>query len=204
MIWESYPWKKRLLRLTERLSKRTNQKRWLESTSESVEADIFMAAYIVRKLIEANKISTSNMSGKLNLIAYPALNKNVTKMNRLEINELYDFSRPKPIFKGVQFILNQIIHSYVFALCFDEAHKLDAIFVSSEYERHKYLYFIEIGDLITYFKRVGNDYPNVSAAIFNEKKRDYEFRQEMKFNIRPQDIVSFWQKISKQEEDKAD
>lgn len=62
MINESYHWKIELLKISSSLKKRLSQKRWTIKSSFLFEKEIFVSLYIVRKLIEAEKISTDNKS----------------------------------------------------------------------------------------------------------------------------------------------
>ena len=57
MIDDSVPWKNELLRIAGRLERRRSQKRWTGKTSFLIERDIMVAAFAIRKLIEAHKLS---------------------------------------------------------------------------------------------------------------------------------------------------
>jgi len=58
MIIESRYWKKELLKIADKLSKRLiYRKRWSEAQFGTFEKEIMIGFYIVRKLIEAKKIS---------------------------------------------------------------------------------------------------------------------------------------------------
>jgi len=57
MIDDSIPWKEDLLRVADTLERRKNQARWMARTSFLVERDTMTAAYAVRKLIQAHKVS---------------------------------------------------------------------------------------------------------------------------------------------------
>ncbi|OQK43193.1 hypothetical protein XM74_c11567 [Vibrio vulnificus] len=59
MINVSKFWKDDLLKLAEKLTLRLVQKRWGEKNIYTLEKDIFLGFYSVRKLIESRKISDS-------------------------------------------------------------------------------------------------------------------------------------------------
>lgn len=82
MIWESCYWKDDLLQISEKISSHYQN---LDPECEEIELvnfekDIMLGAYIVRKLIEAGKLSNSVMEMKLDVVSYKAL-KNVTILN---------------------------------------------------------------------------------------------------------------------------
>jgi len=52
MIYESFPWKEYLLKISKSLKSRQIQKRWTSRTSFLFEKEIFTSFYIIRKLIE--------------------------------------------------------------------------------------------------------------------------------------------------------
>jgi hypothetical protein len=57
VISDSIPWKRRLSKHGKALSKRTVQRRWGSAAFTAVEFDVFLAAYAIRKLSEAKKLS---------------------------------------------------------------------------------------------------------------------------------------------------
>ncbi len=178
MIWESHYWKRELLKIANDLSRRSEQKRWPEISLVRVEQNIMLGFYVVRKLVEARKVSNKTAT---QIIRVPAHRwkgtKSVTLMNWHKIDQLYDQTKTRHRKLRVSFIYNQFIHSYVFILCFkDNCRGLDGVFVSSDNERHKFIYFVTIAQIIKLFKQVGEDYPNDVQMIYNPKKRDYDVR----------------------------
>ena len=173
-------WKDDLLRMAERLKKRTKQKRWLESSSARFEKEIFISFYGVRKLLEADKFSGDIVKYKFSLKAYPSRSKNVTKLNWYKIDKHYNLENPKVITKDVRWLANQIIHSYVFIPLFNDDFKnVHAILFASDREKNTRLFQLEIVDIIDFLKKAGNDYPDDETYIFNEKKKDYKYSGKM-------------------------
>jgi len=58
----------------------------------------------------------------------------------------------------VRSVCNQIIHSFVFAPCFEETGALAGIFTSDTHKDAR-LFKVDIDDVISAFERVGNDDP---------------------------------------------
>ncbi len=93
MINESYPWKIELLKIASSFKKCLSQKRWTKESSFLFEKEIFVSLYIVRKLIEAEKISDGNKNLKISCYITPSNGKNVHRFNIASVDRLYDFTK---------------------------------------------------------------------------------------------------------------
>ena len=114
---ESRFWKVDLLNHAKKLKKRKEIKRWSEKSQVNFEKEIIISFFLIRKLIEANKISKAVKKTKIQLLAYPRTNKQLTNRNHWDVRELYDFDNPKNVTKGIVFLSNQLIHSLtIFAI----------------------------------------------------------------------------------------
>lgn len=173
MIWESYYWRQDLLKLAKKLEARTKQKRFPERSLVNFDKEIFMAFYIVRKLAEAKKLSDSITNSALPAYSSPALGKSVHFFNWDRIDELYDFEKQKRQSLSLAFVCNQIIHSYIFLPCFDENSRLCGIFFSSDKERNKRLFYLDISEVIRLLREIGNDEVPGREYVFDEEKGDY-------------------------------
>jgi hypothetical protein len=174
MIYESSFWKDDLLKQARSVRSRTTQKRWREDSFSRLEQTIMLGFYSIRKLIEAKKLSDSIGNEELNITAYPWKGKPVTRTNCDDLDRLYDLDHPKEVVKDLIFLCHQIVHSYVFQASFDLSGNLDGVFVSSERERSKSLYHIRVGQIISLFEQIGQDYPSRITWTFNSEAQDYE------------------------------
>lgn len=57
MVWESHYWKKELVRAIKRIERKTRQVTWPQRFYARLELDVMISFYMVRKLIEAKKLS---------------------------------------------------------------------------------------------------------------------------------------------------
>ncbi len=89
MIYESSYWKDDLLRYAAALRKKTKQRHWSERSQAVVEKLVFLGFYSVRKLFEAEKLSTSLRQLSLVTAIYPPTGKNVTRHNWHKTDELF-------------------------------------------------------------------------------------------------------------------
>lgn len=120
MIFESHYWKKDLLKLVRKLSKRKLLLIWEESDFAEFEKEIMFGFYAIRKLADAQKLSSSTISNKIEGRKIPNNGNNVHLMNNHRYWEFYDFNKARIEKLDIKFLLNQIVHSYVFCPYFDE------------------------------------------------------------------------------------
>ena len=141
MIYESSFWKEDLIKLASKLEKRSCQKRWTERSFATVEKEVLIGFYIVRKLIESKKISDSLTIKKIPLFRYPIKD---TKINLRLIDywqRLYDLSNEEKCFLDVNKLCNQFIHSYIFHPHIKKENSLDGFAICSDWAKSKYIYW---------------------------------------------------------------
>lgn len=179
MINESYIWKNELLKISNSLKHKMKLKKWYQKSYFSFEKNVFMAFYIIRKLLDANKLSSIYNIFELSCYIIPNNGKNVTRLNNHRIHELYDFSKMNKSKIKLRDLCNQIIHSHVFSTLFDELNYLTGFFVSSDSKRNKHLVLIYLKDFIEILNLLGNDYPNTASYRYNDDIKDYTTIQLM-------------------------
>ncbi|WP_157756109.1 hypothetical protein [Nocardiopsis dassonvillei] len=157
MIHDSIPWREELIRVADRLEKRKTQRRWTGRTGFLIERDIMTSAYAVRKLHEARRISDQISARMLKVKRFELIGK-VLDHYRSEFWESFDLEKPTETQVGVTFLCNQIIHSFVWAISATEDEELfDGIFVSSDRERRRFLYFVHVDLLVKLFREIGEE-----------------------------------------------
>jgi hypothetical protein len=110
VIGDSVPWKIELLRIAVRLERRKTQKRWTEQTTFLVERDIMVAAFAIRRLIEAHKLSDDVTGREVVVVQHPLSGRVPDYMSYERIWQHYDLGA------GTEYVLtlgefcNQIIH----------------------------------------------------------------------------------------------
>jgi len=205
MIYESYYWRKELLKLAAKIENRIPYKRaWTDSQNGNFEKEVMIGFYIIRKLKESFKLTNKIISTKITGYKYPNKGKLITLANNHRFMELYDFEQPQKNIFDLAFLINQIIHSYIFSPKFDvnkdDAHKsieskvpmtldeaeniidlirieLTGILFCSNDNRNKFLFELGIKDVIGLFRKVGNCNVTSSHRTFNPQKKDYDIIQ---------------------------
>lgn len=158
MIWDSVPWKQELERRASSLRRRKKQKRWGAASVAKLEQDVFYAAFAVRKLIEAFKISDEVESLSIVAETYPPTKKVADVMNWHRIDELYDLSKKGTHRFWPKELCHQIIHSFVFVPRLDDdTAGLSGFFVASDWQKKKSLFFVNIDEFLKMLEAVAND-----------------------------------------------
>ena len=175
MIHESYPWKQDLLR-RKRLILKYNCVNLLsdDSAYTVIEKAVFYSAFIIRKLIDCRvKVSDEVDAYKFTLKGFRP-RKNVDVMHRWPDENSHDWEHETTACTKLgKAVCNWLIHPHIFFFGVDEDGKIDSFFVSSDYDRNKMLYRIELKDWIAYMEFVGNDCIVSMNMHSDECKKDY-------------------------------
>ena len=174
MIGESSLWKEDLLKIARRIDSLKNKKRYVERTVFNLEKDLFFAFYAIRKLIEAKKLSEEVLRTKINVNIFPTKGKNVTLLNWHKLEDLFDFDKRKQGSFKIEFLCNQVIHSYIFVLGHNENNRIEFVYLCSDYERNKNFYELRLEDTTKVLSTVANDNPLSGRFTFDEKNKDFK------------------------------
>lgn len=178
MIWESAYWKDDLQRLTRILKQKRHQKIWRESSEAIVEKTVMTGFYIIRKLMEAKKLSDTIVYQKIPVRSHQHRGKPVTLMNWHHIDRHYDLEHRCLTQRTLTWLCNQMIHSYVFIVSVDDNNALDGLFFVSDKDRNKAVHYLSVEKIIGVFETVGTNYPCSSRFVFNPKTQDYDTYQD--------------------------
>lgn len=158
MIQESRYWKEPLLEMAHRLTHFMSQTELTEDQFASIERDVFIGFYSVRRLFEASeKITDKTRSQRVTLRCH-GNHQTVTRYNKYRLDELYDLEKSQTETRDIFFVCHRIIHSYIFAPTFDEKGFAGILF-TSDIDKDKKLYLLTAKELVSIFELVGNDYP---------------------------------------------
>lgn len=158
MIWESWYWKKPLLEMAGRLREFKFTADLNGEQLAQIERDIFIGFYSVRKLIETiTKVTDATKSMQVQVGWHPN-QKHVNWRNNHKLDELYDLNTLNKETRDIVFVCGRIIHSFIFTPVMDDS-GLAAILFTSDTDKQKKLYSLEVDNVIQIFERVGNDEP---------------------------------------------
>lgn len=186
MIWESYYWKKDLLKYSAHLEARKKQLKWVDASYANAEKDIMLSAFIIRKLFDSDKIDKRIENKEISLVIYKSNGNKVNKMKNIFPERYFDIEKPTKSKLKVREIYNQIIHSYIFSLLFDEENLLKSFWVASDYNKFKYLVEIGIDNYIDILNEIGNYWSNNEHWVYDPQKEDYNIyhdRENKSFTV---------------------
>ena len=124
-------------------------------------------------LFDNHKVSSASRNHKATVYSSKSTGKNVTRMD-FDLDEHYDCVNEKKEKKGIYFLTNQFVHSYVIFPYRNEDRNWGGLFVCSDYERNNMLLRIEISEIIKILNVVGSDYPSTVTMKFDPKIKDYK------------------------------
>ena len=91
--------------------------------------------------MDANKISDEVASILIPVKSHSSLGKPITKMNWHKIDSLYNLEIDVDVTFLLREVCNQVIHSYVFIVSENVEGYFSGIFVTSDRQRNKELFF---------------------------------------------------------------
>ena len=143
MIWESWPWKRELQRTASELRRRRTQQRWPEASLVKIERMVFIAAYSVRKLLEAHKLSDEAEEMKIHVTLFPPTGDTVDSLNWHRLDELYRLDTPRHEEVSLRDFCNYFIHSFLFVV--DASDDFRGAYVTSDRSRRRGLFILRCG-----------------------------------------------------------
>lgn len=177
MAIESLFWKEELSRIAKNIRPVARPKRWSERAVCTIERDVIIGFFIIRRLIELNKVSSRIGDLKLDVFGTPTT-KNVDKINRYSFDENYDWKSEKAEKKPVLYISNQCIHSYLSRVERGRDRNWSDFFVVSDFDRNAKIWRIPFATIIGLFETASKDWPAEIRMTFDAKLNDYKMKTD--------------------------
>lgn len=165
MIYESAPWRQDLLRDADVLS------RWLTKPpsgkrSVIIEKKVFTGAYIMRRLLQSDKLSSSTETRNVRLDRFPSI-KPMQKHDRWDIHLHYDFPAGAQTALTIPRLLDLIIHSFIFQEWNDDVSGETKVVFTSDTKKDVFLWLISLPAFVDIMRFIANDVPQVNARRFD-------------------------------------
>jgi hypothetical protein len=132
--------------------------------------------FILRRLIELHKVSTTTSQRTLNVFAYKARGKKVTKLNGHDLPDVYEMEEEVAKLKTATYMANQFIHAYTSLVERDETRNWSDVYVVSDYDKNDLIWRVPLTEVRDLFLKAADDYPRVMSFEFNEKRGDYDIK----------------------------
>lgn len=180
MIFESYPWRLQLLDIKEEIQD-INTKENIESNYEYtrfiLEKDIFLSAFIIRKLIDCkSKVIDKLRDYTFKVRTYQPI-KRVDFFHRWSGDGCFDLEKSSEIHVNEKLICNSLIHSYVFwTELKEEKGPVQGFYVSSDKDKNKILYRVNMEDYIKFLTLAIDSEVLDQEIKFDKEKQDYVFK----------------------------
>jgi hypothetical protein len=173
MIWESGPWKDELLANARVLEQYANSTRRSGRRSFRIERAVFLSAYVMRKLWESGKLSSSWQRRKVFCIFHPPKTRKPDRLSWHRIDEHYrlDISKSDSV-TAIEFC-HRLIHSYVFIEVEGPGKTVVGFFFASDQTKNRGLWFVALVDLLALLKETGRDYPSSSRMVRHPKTSEW-------------------------------
>lgn len=159
MIHESAPWKTHLARDADLIERWAAKLGHSERRSFVIERKVFLAAYAMRKLEDAAKLSTDTLGGPMAVSRFPPTRAGYADVNSHRWDEFFDLENAARVHLPRRRVLNLLVHSLVFVEVLGEAETFDAFLVTSDHERARGLVQVEVAAFVALMRLAANDYP---------------------------------------------
>ena len=165
MIWESGPWKDELKKISQTLFTLDIED---ENFTIEFEKNVFLASYIIIKLIRSFKFSDEFREELYQIETYPYFDEDdfddlpegyitLTHMNDYNWEKYYNFDKPTIEKRRADFICNQINHSYVFVYEEYENRTNKGFYFNSDKTKMKFVFKIALTEFQRLIKLAATD-----------------------------------------------
>lgn len=178
---DSIAWKKELNIKKQQVikyNKKDSFDKNFDFSHHKVESGLLYSSFIIRKLIESNKLSDLIDSHTIQVIRYSPI-KQINMLHKWVDDDEYDWVKPVTQIVLGKDICNWLIHSYVLSLIFEENAAVIGFYVSSDFDRNKGLYEVTIEDWLSFVDLVIQDDIISLTAIYDVKKCDYKYTKKV-------------------------
>lgn len=171
MIHESTPWKTQLARDADLVERWAAKAGHSERRSFLIERKVFLAAYAMRKLDDAAKLSTGTLGSPMAVSRFPPARSGYSDANSHRWDEFFNLGNGASIELPRRRVLNLLIHSLVFVEVLGEADTFHAFMVTSDQERASGLVQVELTAFVGLMRLAANDYPSAMRRTLDSTSR---------------------------------
>jgi len=166
VIWESEPWRSHLLASARDLAKRAKTKRMTERRSVFVEEAVFFGAYVMRKLDDSHKLSTSWRGTALECKRFPPTGRRRPNlMDWHHIDRHFDLSKPQSDTMSARDYCDLVVHSFIFMELLNDDRSIEAFYITSDKLRGKGIWQFGLNTVIDLMAKTAKDWPAVARMV---------------------------------------
>ena len=165
MIFNTYYWKRELIRLARVLRRHMAQRQWRASSDASVEKCVMLGFYAIRKMLESFNPALKSPE-RLRLTTFPTRRARLSPIAFPDVAEAFDLAKPRAESMLLRHVCNEVVHSYFFSLWVGPDRALRGIFFSSDQKKNKRVCRLDIEAIVTLFEGIARSRTAVSLAHF--------------------------------------
>jgi hypothetical protein len=186
MVWESWYWKQRLKLLADEIEILSGESDASTLNISNLEISIFSGFFLVRKLIEAQtKLSLKTINQNVRCQASNKIpgSAQVDIMTRFDWQDLYNLDAFQDGNVKLTRLCNIFMHSVFLWMVYDEqASEFDTgpitgVHVTSDYEKEKQVYWVEISEILRVFRSVVDDEQDIVAFRRDPDSNEWKFER---------------------------
>lgn len=163
MIWESGPWKAQLAKLVQRFQNALVLTEITAETDIQFEQDCFLSAYIIWKLLHSYKLTDEAENELYTVSWYPYVQPETYSFplglnNHHQWNHFYALGQSQQERRKIDYICDQLRHSYIFSPAINEDGKgYNGFFFNSDRSKDKRIHFIELQVFLNMIQGIAED-----------------------------------------------
>jgi hypothetical protein len=160
VVHESAPWKAQLGRDAALIERWAAKPSCTERRSFLIEKKVFLAAYAMRKLDDASKLSSALLAGDIEVLRFPSSKPGYDQLNSHRFDEFFAMAEPEVFKLSGRRLLNLLVHSFVFVEVIGENDVCEGFMVTSDYELSKGLVQVEMRAFVELMRDAASDNPS--------------------------------------------
>jgi hypothetical protein len=126
-----------------------------------------MAAYAMRKLDDALKVSTAVLGATIPALKFDSTGPGFSSHTNYGFDRYFDLTKPQSVDLPRRRLLNLLIHSLAYVEVLGEGEAYEGFMATSDQERERGLLQVGLKDYLGLMREVGRDYPSSLLSAFD-------------------------------------
>jgi len=155
MLHEAEFWREEISSNRASLAKIAKQQMHGRKTKVTIEKNVFLTFYAIRKLIENGHLPPETAEHQISVRTH-LRRPDVPWSHGLSLDRLYDTDRSSVQQSSVRYVMNQFIHSAVFVIQLRRPMEIIGFHVASDRERDRQCLYVSLAEVLDIFDLAGS------------------------------------------------